>query len=414
MVDDLSLCGAAVAKAPGVGEDAAAFPYRAFETNSFPTLGRGIADRNDRILGPDAGRTPDAERGTGGTGHGLLHRVGLVILDNADTKVGVVADGLVGYGIPVECSLLTKAQGVCGRCLQGHGGCFVPGGPSVDRELEHRRQDGISRLVGGSAVDASAIGIKQPVGERHGWMPGSREQVGGREKVGPLGHAGTVNGHVGGIVGQRHGFGKLTGQVRGGCVGVFVDSVLAGAPAADGQVQVAIAVGVAPGHARGSVRFGRCPQQVELRGRAWLAAHVGIDLIWLTVVTDRQVQVTIVVPVSPGQACRILGSRGAPCFGGAKGAALVLVDQVRLPIVADSQIGIAVAVIVGPGHTARVRYVGGHPCQAKRVIAVVAVNLVWLAIISHGEIEVPVAIEITPRDAAAVVAGSGRPEWRGL
>ena len=146
----------------------------------------------------------------------------------------------------------------------------------------------------------------------------------------------------------------------------------------------------------GEVGFGGCPD------RRQRTAVVLVNAVGLSLVADCQVQVAIVVPIAPGHAAGRLGVRGGIRQG--EGRVLVGIDANRLPVVARRQVEVAIVVPVAPGHALGLIYLVRSPPHREaapvvdkhRVSQIVPVIIV----VPHGEVEVAIVVPVAPVKAA--------------
>ncbi len=198
---------------------------------------------------------------------------------------------------------------------------------------------------------------------------------------------------------------------------------------AKGQVEVAVAVPVAPGQAGRLVRLRRFPADTVGRVKLQCATDILVDLVGRALIAIGQVEVAIAVPVAPAGAARhvAFGRRPAPAlFPGriAQHTSHVFVDLVGLrpaclAAVGHRHVKVAVAVHVAPGHAARVGTVGrfvGDVADCEAAAAVIDVDLVSGVIgrvvepadplridtVADIEVEIAVPLDVAPGHSLTV------------
>ena len=95
------------------------------------------------------------------------------------------------------------------------------------------------------------------------------------------------------IVGQRNARRVFILKVGGDYQVIDIEAVVPPAQLADGQIEIAVPIHIAPGHTRSALCFRRRPEPEEL------AAAIDIDLIDFTVVANGQIEIAVVVPIAP-------------------------------------------------------------------------------------------------------------------
>ena len=186
---------------------------------------------------------------------------------------------------------------------------------------------------------------------------------------------------------------------------------------AHGEVEVAVAVHVAPGHTGGVVAFGRGPNGANGQH----ATVVAVDPVWLTgaihiPIANRKIKVAVTIHITPGHAGRrIIKLRRGPCRARGEHPTVVAIHPVRLAraVRADGEVKVTVAVYVTPRHTGGQITIGGRPDRARRQHpAIIAIEPVRRSIgVPDSEVKITVAVYIAPGHTGGPVALGGRPDW---
>jgi hypothetical protein len=140
----------------------------------------------------------------------------------------------------------------------------------------------------------------------------------------------------------------------------------------NGQVEVAIAIDIPPGHAPGTLAViafpqGRLAEAASLVLKKLVDLALGtkiiVNYIILPVfsISDGQVEVAIAIDIPPGYAPGILAVIALPEGRLAEAAPLVLKKLVDPHIIADGQVQVTIAIDVPPGHADGILVVVAFP-----------------------------------------------------
>ncbi|OQA23750.1 MAG: hypothetical protein BWY63_00003 [Chloroflexi bacterium ADurb.Bin360] len=119
-----------------------------------------------------------------------------------------------------------------------------------------------------------------------------------------------------------------------------------------GDVQITVAVHIAPSQAGGADTHIGCPDNAGVKVAVGIAIrHIGL---LSPVEPHRQVRVAVVIHIAQGQARDVCFRETRPPGGGSIRRQIVHIELARLTDIAHGQIKVAVAIHVTPGHAAGV------------------------------------------------------------
>ena len=135
---------------------------------------------------------------------------------------------------------------------------------------------------------------------------------------------------------------------------------------ADGKVEVTIAVHITPGHTGGGGTLSGRPDGAGRQHAAVVAVHpIRLAKANATAsIADDEVEVAIAVHIAPGHTVGVVTFGGRPDRTGGQHPTVVAIHSVLLTdagitCIADGEVKIAVAIHVAPGHTGSPITLGG-------------------------------------------------------
>ena len=181
---------------------------------------------------------------------------------------------------------------------------------------------------------------------------------------------------------------------------------------ANGQVQVAVTIIIAPSHTPGSSR-----ERPKFDERPSVLPVITINLVDLVYIPNSQIKIIVTVIITPGHAIGCLDVGADRIKGYENIPPLITIYLIGLILIANGQVEIAISVIITPGHASgifravvQIEWGERNPAsisenhidmrvKSTKFSSVVCFYTISITVISKGKIKITVTIIITPGHA---------------